>query len=629
MKQAPKAPFAIRARAWCVLALTCAFVSVSPQARAALRRFGTLMEENQVTAGVPFRYVIMLETDGEAPETMPTEPTWGGLKIVEGPATSQRFTIINGDRRLQVFVQYVLVAEEPGQYTIGHSRIEVNGEIYESGTETVTAGEPDMSMFPESLRDREILHPVTDDPGITRQLQGRAFVLPELSTETPYVGEPFSVTYYFYQERLPRAADLQVARPTAKSMLEEEPYIAQSISPTEIVTLDGRDYDVALLYRNVFTPTRPGRYRLEDFGIRFRLPVQSANRRRPRSRFDSFFDLDPAFSPMVAVEARAPALSLEVRPIPSEGRPKGFSGTVGDFDLSAKVDHTAATEDDLITLRARIDGRGNPSLASPPDFPENQDFELFDQTEETERKPGRDEPAGTKTVEYLLRPKRSGTLEVPALRYPIFNPKSEGFEILTTEPQRVQVAPSRVQAVQAEGEATDKTLPEIEDQLDYLKPLIGLRRAAPRALYHSPLYWAAQIAALALACAALVSARRRETVDPAEQRRRNAWAALDLRLKSVTEAAASKTPEEAANALERALREFIADWFNVKAEGLTAPEISFRLMAEGISKENMKRIEAIMEECAQARYAPLSEQEANFPERAREARTILRQELKG
>lgn len=625
LKPQPAAGF--RTPALCVLALAFLFSSFG-RADAALRRFGTLMEENRVTAGAPFRYVIMLETDGETPETMPTEPTWGGLKVVEGPATTQRVTITNGDRRLQYFVQYVLVAEEPGQYTIGDSRLEVNGEVYESGTETVTVAEPDMSMFPESLRDRAILHPVTDDPGINRQLRGRAFVLPELSNETPYVGEPFSVAYYFYQEKLPPANGLQVARPTANSMLEEEAYIAQSITPTEIVTLDGRDYDVALLYRNVFTPTRPGRYRIEDFGIRFRLPVQSANRRRPRSQLDAFFDLDPAFSSMVTVEARAPVLDLEVRPVPEEGRPEGFSGTVGDFDLTAEIDRTAATEDDLITLRATIEGRGNPSLASPPKFPESADFELFDQTEATERKPGRDEPAGSKTVEYLLRPKHAGTLEVPGLRYPIFNPKSEGFEILTTEPRRIQVAPSRVQPAQAENEPGGERLPEIEEQLDYLKPLIGLRREATRPLYHSPFYWGGQIAALAFALAALMLSRRRESLDPAEERRRNAWTALDLRLKRVSEASASKTPEEAALALERALREFIADWFNVKAEGLTAPEISFRLMAEGLSKENMRRIEDIMEECAQARYAPAGESTADFTERASEARTILRQELK-
>lgn len=609
-------------------ALVFAFaLGAAGNAHAAIRRFGTLMEENRVTAGVPFRYVIMLETDGDAPETMPTEPDWGGLKIVEGPSTTQRVTIINGDRRLQVFVQYVLMAEEPGQYTIGNSRIEVNGEVHDSGTETVTAAEPDRSMFPESLRDRNILHPVAEEPGITRQLRGRAFVLPEISKQEPYVGEPFTVAYTFYQERLPRAENLQIARPDAASMLKEEPYLADAITPTEIVTLDGRDYDVSLLYRNVFTPTRPGRYRIEGFGIRFRLPVQRSNRRR--SRFDSFFDLDPAFSPMVSVDARAAALDVNVRPVPEAGRPTGFSGTVGDFDLSAEVDRKVATEDDLITLRAVIEGRGNPALAAPPEYPEGGDFELFDQTEKTERKPGRDDPAGSKTVEYLLRPRSSGTLVVPGLRYPIFNPMSEGFEVLTTEPQRVQVAPSRAQPVQAGGDGAPETLPEIDEQLDYLKPLIGLGREAPRPLYHSALYWGAQAAALLLAAVALVLSRRRETVDPAEERRRNAWAALDHRLKTVNEASASKTPEEAALALERALREFMADWFNVKAEGLTAPEISFRLMAEGISKENIRKIEDIMEECAQARYAPVHETASDFTERAKEARNILRQELRG
>ncbi len=597
-------------------------------AQARIQRFQTLMDENQVTVGVPFRYVIMLETDGETPDSLPSEPDMGGLSIVNGPSNSQRVSIINGDQRLQLFVHYLLLADKPGDYTIGHSTVNIDGKQLESGTETVTAVAPDMSMFPESLRDREILHPLTDDPGINRQLQGRAFILPELSKEDPFVGEPVSVAYYFYQEKLPRPQNLQIATPDSESMLAEEPYLAKSITPTEIVTLDGRDYDVALLYRNIFTPTRPGEFAIGGFGIRFRLPVQNSNSRRRRSGFDSFFDLDPVFSPMVAVDARAPSLPLDVRPIPDEERPAGFTGTVGDFDLSAEVDRKVATEDDLVTLRVKIDGHGSPSLASPPLFPENPDFELFDQTEETERIPGKGEPAGTKSIEYLLRPKRSGTLKVPALRYPIFNPKSEGFEILTTDPVRIQVAPSQSEPVVARGGTTDAPPPKIEDQLDYLKPLIGLGKEAPRPLYGSPVYWGAQLAAVALMILALGWRWRQAEVDPALERRKNSWAALDLRLKKIHQRSGGKSPEEAAMDLERALREFVADWFNLKAEGLTAPEISFRFAAEGMSKEKIQRIEEIMEECARARYAPRGEGTTHFEERASEAKSILHEELR-
>jgi hypothetical protein len=127
---------------------------------------------------------------------------------------------------------------------------------------------------------------------------------------------------------------------------------------------------------------------------------------------------------------------------------------------------------------------------------------------------------------------------------------------------------------------------------------------------------------------ALARRWRRAPVDPAFERRKNSWAALELRLKRLNQASTSKPREEAAAELERALREFIADWFNLKADGLTAPEISFRLAAEGVPKERIRRIEDIMEECAQARYAPGSEGAADFEERAKEAQSILHEELK-
>jgi hypothetical protein len=359
--------------------------------------------------------------------------------------------------------------------------------------------------------------------------------------------------------------------------------------------------------------------------------VQSASRRRSsRSPFDAFFDLDHGFSSTVAVEARGAPVEVTVRPIPDAGRPAGFTGTVGDFTITSETDHRVASEDDLITLMVRIEGEGNPALAAAPDFPGGGDFELFDKTEAVETHKGRGPLAGRKTVEYLLRPRRSGTLRIPPLSYPIFNPATEAFAELETASHIVQITPTRTAQAGPDDEAVAEALPELARDLDYIKPLLALRPAGPtRPLAGSAAYWTVQALALALAAAAAVRADRRRRIDPAEERRRQSWTALDLRLKRLTKLEGPRAAEEAAQGLERALREFVADWFNLKAEGLTAPEISFRLMGAGLPKERIKRIEDIMEECARVQYAPAGENAADFTDWAEEAREILAEGLSG
>lgn len=608
------------------LAVAACALMASPAA-AAVRSFRTGLQENIVTAGEPFTYTLIIETEGEPPDSLPTVPDWGGLTVVRGPSQSQRMTVINGRTRVELFVQYSLVGTRPGKYVIGSSRLLADGQVLDSGEEPITVEAPDLSVLPESVRDKPILHPIAENPEITRQLRGRAFVLAEISRSDPYVGEPFSVTFYLYQERLPPAQGLKIAEPTSESMLAEEPYLAQSITPTEIVTLDDRDYDVALLYRGIYTPTRPGVFQIEGFRIEFYLPVQGS-RPRPRSGLDAFFDGDPIFTQMVAVQAGAPPLEVTVRPVPEQGRPPEYSGTVGNFRLTTDVDRKVATQDDLFTLTATISGEGNAALATPPGFPESDDFEVFDQTEATVKQSAGGVLSGTKTIEYLLRPKRAGTLRIPGLRYPIFNPKAGAFELLRSDPAPVQVSASRSRPPTAIGAPAAEAPPEIERQLDYIQPLLTLRRDSPEPLYHSPLFWGVQVAALMLAAAGLVRSRRRESIDPAAERRRNSWTALEFKLRALGQASGPRAAEDAALALERALREFIADWFNLKAEGLTAPEISFRLMAEGMPKESIRRIEDIMEGCARVRYAPTGESAADFTAWSQEAKNLLREVMK-
>jgi hypothetical protein len=606
-----------------------ACLSVAAPGRAEVRRFETVVAEATVMAGEPFDVALFLETDGEGPDAPPTPPDWGGLTVVQGPTRTQQVRIVGGRQQLWTYDRYTLVGDRAGEFEIGPSTIAVQGRTFTSDPLRITVKPQDLSALPEELRDKPILHPQTDEPSITQQLRGRAFVLPVVSNSEPYVGEPFTLAYHFYQDRLPRPVNLQMDSPRHDTMLAEEPYRAQTIMPTEIVTIGGRDYDVTVLYRSTLTPTRPGTFNIDGFTTEFRLPVQSPSRRRsPRSPFDAFFDLDPAFSPMVTVEARGAPVEINVRAVPTAGRPDDFLGTVGDFTLASEVDRRTASEDDLITLSVRIEGEGNPALVAAPVLPDSNDFEVFDSSESVEKRSGRGPLAGSKTVEFLLRPKRAGTLRVPAFSYPIFNPSTGEFFELTSPSHTVQVAPGRASTVASGSDEPVQALPELSRDLDYIKPLLGLRAAGPPApLLGSPFFWAVQAGALLLAAAAAVRADRRRRIDPAEERRRQSWTALDLRLKRIEKLSGPRAAEEAAQGLERALREFIADWFNLKADGLTAPEISFRLMGAGLSKEAIKRIEDIMEECARVRYAPAGENIADFTDWADEAREILSEGL--
>src|SRR5208337_1754930 len=55
----------------------------------------------------------------------------------------------------------------------------------------------------------------------------------------------------------------------------------------------------------------------------------------------------------------SPPSELKVLPLPTEGRPKDFSGAVGNFKIASDISAASAAAGDPLTLRLHITGTGN------------------------------------------------------------------------------------------------------------------------------------------------------------------------------------------------------------------------------------------------------------------------------
>ncbi len=108
-----------------------------------------------------------------------------------------------------------------------------------------------------------------------------------------------------------------------------------------------------------------------------------------------------------------------------------------------------------------------------------------------------EEVRGIKEFDWLVTPRDSGRLAVPAIRYPYFNPYTERYEIAVTHPDTVRVAPGQLAA--ADTAKADATPPLV---------LRDVYRGTPRPpLFQSPFFL---VIGLAGPLPALVlSARRR------------------------------------------------------------------------------------------------------------------------
>ena len=237
---------------------------------------------------------------------------------------------------------------------------------------------------------------------------------------TVYVGQ--QVTYQIgvflstdVSQRLRRNPEF--VPPDVRSMLAYDlPSTARPLRREE----GGRNFDVHVFQRALF-PLTPGTHRLAPARLTYSLPLAN-----------TFFSREETHS------ARTGELTVIAKEPPEAGRPAGYNGAVGRIAVSARVDTPTSRVGDPVTLAVTVQGVGNVSLFPRP----HVSLPWGDAVNGAERvaiDSGTPLIQGRKVFEWVVTPRREGALELPALRYPYWNPYTEQYEIAVTAPQLLRV----------------------------------------------------------------------------------------------------------------------------------------------------------------------------------------------
>jgi hypothetical protein len=602
-----------RARGTALICLAVAALTLPPEAQAQRDGQPRLLlqaDATRVTVGEPFNVTLTLENIDRNANEAPTVPGFGELRVQSGPVQQFR-TQVDSTGRMSASQSFVwqLAAPREGEFTIQPSQMTFGGRTLVSNALKITVAGATSSAMPPSLQGTPVISAQTRDNEVNKALDGKLFLLPEISTNTPYVGQPVIARYRLLRDPRLNLSNFTEQAPEIQGALVEELQHATSFrwQPLEI---DGRTYQSAEMLTQAIIPTKPGDISLDSYqmGCQLILPNGRRSRGDPFGDFfnDSMFG-NPFFQPGYAVQLPTPPIALKVRALPEAGKPDRFSGTVGDFTLTANVDRTQATADELLRLSVEIKGRGAIELASPP-WLNGSDFEMVDTETKVEKSKTGDSIGGSKLFEFVLRAKRSGNLTLPGIAYPVFNPWTERYETLHSEPVLLTIAPGSrplapVPALPASG-ASD--MPRELNELSYLKPIEALQTGPAVVWMESPALWLALPAALALCLSGWWRRRALTRRDPAQQRRQGAWKRFERRLRAARQLAGDDS-RQLAGPLEAAARDCIADYFNLSAEGLTRQEIERLLRQRAMPAERVARICDLLDQCAALRYAPVAE----------------------
>ena len=476
-------------------------------------RISTRFEPPRIAVGQSTKYIVeIVESDGNA---MPTPeritalpiPQNGGLQLRNGSISSSQQTRITNGRREFSHTQQLIIdatALTAGKLLIPAYQFEYKGEPLEAPAATLSVVESAADAAPSV---DELIFLQADAPAKL------------------YVGQTTPITLKLYISNNVNLRSLNAFERNADgftiSSLPDE-----SIETTEM--LNGRRYRV-LSWPLKITPIRAGQ---QDLNFQFTLTAQvpeprgsrNATTRSPfgNSLFDDFFGRSERFNVFTA------PTQIDVRALPTEGRPPSFSGAIGDFNMEVYTDAESTRVDEPIMLSLKLSGRGNFERIKGPELPaadgwRNYTPEAFFEADDALGL------KGIKRFDYVFIPEQPGAQPLPEVSFTFFDPHSEKYVELTSPALSVDVARAQRPASAPPASAaptTDRSAPAVDLTqtvspearlltLDY-RPTSG-RRIEPQG-FRSGFYALNAAALLALVGAWSWSKRRQRLLSDADAR---------------------------------------------------------------------------------------------------------------
>jgi hypothetical protein len=244
-------------------------------------------------------------------------------------------------------------------------------------------------------------------------LKDAFYIEVEVDKTKVYVGEQVTVSWYLVTRA--QVSDIDTLKyPAVAGFWREDLELATRLNFKPEV-INGVNYSRALLASFALFPLKAGVSKIDAYTARCTLLSMGAF----------------GVTGQQTITKSSQEVPITVLPLPVENKPESFSGAVGEFKVSARVEKTTVETGAPFTLKIRFEGRGN---AKPIDIDQikwPEGLEFYDKKNTSKYfTDGR----SFKEFEVILVPRKEGAITIPALEFAFFDPaKKAYYKELTNE----------------------------------------------------------------------------------------------------------------------------------------------------------------------------------------------------
>ena len=566
--------------------------------------------KHQVLVGEQFKIAFEVNADGKKF----TAPSFEHFTVVGGPfnSSSSSVQIVNGSmsRTVNNTYSYVLRAEKEGDFTIGSASIVVNGNTIKSEPYQISVVKDASSASVASQGGSQTSsqsQQATTDPKVSCQ---DLFLKVFPSRRSAYIGEPVVLTYKLYT-RVP-VSQLSVSKMPSyggfwmKEANENNGTLRQS---SEVV--NGVEYTTAEVKKVVLIPQKSGKLSVEPMGIECvaQIVTQRSNQ-QSNDPFDIFFN-DPFFSrnyTNVQKNIETAPLTLDVKSLPEDGKPAGFTGAVGNYNFSASIDRTEAATNEALNLSLTVSGSGNLELLNmpTPNFP--PDFEVYDPKVTSGVEANGQGMSGTRKAEYLVIPRRAGDFTISPMEFSYFDPAKQQYVTLKSSPMSVKVNKGAGDDSDGGGlyASNQEGIKYLGSDIRHIKTSATKLKNTEQHFFGSVVYFVILLTLFLVFLVALLLLKKRRQFkqDVVLVRNKQATKVAKGRLKNAYKFLKAQDQKHFYEEMSQALWGYISDKLGIERSVLSMDTVKEAMMGKGIDEALADEFVGTLDTCEFARFAP-------------------------
>jgi len=514
-----------------------------------------------------------------------TPPDFNGFRVLMGPSQAISSSWINGVRSYSKTYSYTLAPTARGNYTIKQASIVIEGKTYKSLAKKVEV---------TAAVDKPNGQTTADD-----YASDNLHLVAEVSKTNPYLNEEISVVYKLYVSPSIRVSNYRPLDNPKYNNFWSQDIPVQRLN-AENGTYKGKPYRYVILKRVVLYPQKAGKLEIEPLSLDVTVDV-------PTNKRDFFGGrIYTQTNKTVAAGNR----TINVKDLPTSGKPVNFGGAVGEFDFSVTTSKSSLNASESLQAVVAVEGKGNLKLFQLPKPEIPGSLEVYDPEHNENVRTTIGGMRGKVSDSYTIVPTFKGKYPVPSISFTYFNPKTTKYHTLNSEEILINVleGPTNTAANPTTNTGTSKqSVVTTGNQFSFIKLKPNLKAIGGDYFFGSTCFFLWWLLPLLLIPLAIIFWKKREAIagDVVGNKIKRANKLARKYLSAAKKTLGKKDAFYVA--LEKALHNYLKAKLKIETSEFSKDKIATLLIEKKVDESTKDGFVGLLKNCEMARYSPFSD----------------------